>query len=238
VGITDPVHAIDKGASLAIIRIIGDAAPYVLVGKPGLKSIGDLRGKTVSVGHKGDIIGFYFERMMTAHGLKRGDYDEISGGVAAARYAALKAGVADAAMLLPPLNFHAAAEGYVTLGIASDYVKDFPFTAMAVLKRWASANPAVAKRLLAATDKSMDWLLQESNRAEAIDLLVRVAHSSNEDAEASYDYLRRIRYFETSSKVSRAKLRNLIEAEKSSGMVDPALTVDRLVMPGITELVD
>jgi hypothetical protein len=46
----------------------------------------------------------YFERMMVANGLQKGDYDTISAGVAAARYAALKAGVADAAVVLPPLN--------------------------------------------------------------------------------------------------------------------------------------
>ena len=42
VGITDPIRAIDKGAPLALVRIIGNAAPYVLMGKPGLKSIADL----------------------------------------------------------------------------------------------------------------------------------------------------------------------------------------------------
>src|SRR5436853_6341633 len=31
VGITDPIHAIDKGASLALIRIVGAAAPYALI---------------------------------------------------------------------------------------------------------------------------------------------------------------------------------------------------------------
>src|ERR1700685_3437502 len=39
VGINDPINAIDKGAALAIIRIVGNFAPYVLIGKPGLKAI-------------------------------------------------------------------------------------------------------------------------------------------------------------------------------------------------------
>ncbi len=34
VGITDPIHAIEKGAPLALIRIVGNSAPYVLIGKP------------------------------------------------------------------------------------------------------------------------------------------------------------------------------------------------------------
>ena len=135
---------------------------------------------------------------MSANGLKKGDYDAVPAGAAASRFAALKAGVVDAAIVLPPLNFQATALGFVTLGLAADYVKDVPFTGMAVHRRWATANLPVAKRILAATDKSIAWLADPSHRDEAIELLVKVARSSIEDAEASYDYLRRIEYFEPS----------------------------------------
>jgi ABC-type nitrate/sulfonate/bicarbonate transport system substrate-binding protein len=238
VGITSPIHAIDKGAPLALIRIVGNSAPYALIGKPGLKSIADLKGKAIATGQITDITTVYFERMMAAHGLKKGDYEMISIGVAAARYAALKAGVADAAIVLPPLNFQAATAGYPTLGLTADYVKDLPFTGMAVNRRWAAANLPVAKRILAATDSSIAWLADKSNRAEAIELLVKHARASPEDAEASYDYLRQIEYFEPTSRVSRAKLRNLIEVETRAGNVGPGLSVDRLTMAGVTELTD
>jgi ABC-type nitrate/sulfonate/bicarbonate transport system substrate-binding protein len=238
VGITDPIRAIDKGASLALVRVIGNSPPYVLIGKPGLKSIADLKGKTISVGADNDITTVYFEKMMAANGLKKGDYDTIPAGVAAARFAALKAGVVDAAIVLPPLNFQATSQGFATLGLAADYVKDIPFTGMAVHRRWAGANLSAAKRVLAATDKSIAWLTNPSNRGEAVELLVRVGKSSKEDAEASYDYLKRIDYFEPTSRVSRAKLRNLIAMEQSAKTVDAGLTVDRLVMPGFTELTD
>src|ERR1700731_4176867 len=69
-GITDPIHAIDKGAALAIIRIIGESAPYVLIGKPGLKSIADLKGKTVSIGVPNDPTTYFFKRMARANGLQ------------------------------------------------------------------------------------------------------------------------------------------------------------------------
>src|SRR6266851_5407484 len=78
VGITDPIRAIDKGASLALIRVVGNAAPYVLIGRSGLKTIADLKGKTVSIGQVSDITAVYFERMMAANGLRKGDYEVIS----------------------------------------------------------------------------------------------------------------------------------------------------------------
>ena len=236
VGVSDPIHAIDKGGALALVRIIGNTPPYVLIGKAGLKSIADLKGKIVSVGARNDPTTLYFERMAAANGLHKGDYDMLSAGVAAARFAAVKAGVADAAMVLPPLNFRAAKAGFVTLGYAADYVKDLPFTGMAVYTPWARTHVDDVKRLLAATDQSIACLTDPAHRKDAIDLLVQVAQSSPEDAEASYDLLHRIGYFEPSSKVSRAKLQNLIDVERQAGAVGPSLTVDRLVMPGVTEL--
>jgi NitT/TauT family transport system substrate-binding protein len=238
VGIVDPIHAVDKGASLALIRIIGDAAPYALIGKPGLKTIADLKGKTISVGQVSDPTTYYFERMAAANGLKSGEYEELRAGVAASRFAALKAGVADAALVLPPLNFQANAAGFVTLGFAADYIKDLPFTGMAVRRDWAQAHMPAAKRLLAATDQSIAWFNDEAHRSEAIELLVDSAHARKEDADASYDLLRRIDYFEPTSKISRRKLQNLIDVGRSLNGVSAAFTPEQLALPGLTELVD
>ena len=140
--------------------------------------------------------------------------------------------------MLPPLNFQANAAGFVTLGFAADYIKDMPFTGMVVGRPWAQAHLSAVKRLLAATDRSIAWLADDSHRSEAIDLLVDAAHARKEDAEASYDLLRRIGYFEPTSKVSRRKLQNLIDAERGLGAVDASFTPERLAMPGVTELVD
>ena len=238
IGNDNAMHAIAKGAPLAIVRIIGNTAPYALIAKAEIRTIAALKGKTISVGQVNDITTVYFERMAAANGLQRSDYDELVAGVAAARYAALKAGVADAAFVLPPLNFQANAAGYVTLGFSADYVKDLPFTGMVVRKSWAAANTPQLKRLLAATDKAIAWLADDGHRDEAVDILVAAAHAHKDDAAASYDLLRRISYFEPGSAVSRRKLQNLIDAERALGMVDASLTIDRLIMPGVTELTD
>jgi len=238
VGISDPIHAIEKGAPLALIRIVGNSAPYVLIAKPNIKTFADLKGKTISSGAINDVTNNYLIRMLEGNGLKKGDYEIISAGVAAARFAALKAGVADAAIVLPPLNFVANAGGFNTIGFAADFVKDMPFTGMAVHRRWAAANMSTAKRVLAATDKSVAWLADPANRAEAIELLVKHARSTKEDAEASYDFLRRINYFEPGSKISRRKLQNVIDSEKAVGQLDKAFTYERVALPGLTEFTD
>jgi ABC-type nitrate/sulfonate/bicarbonate transport system substrate-binding protein len=111
-------------------------------------------------------------------------------------------------------------------------------TRVSLRRDYAQAQASTVKRLFAATDKSMAWLTDESHRAEAIELLVTAAHVRKEDAEASYDLLRRIDYFAPTSRISRKELQNLIAVERTLTSVDPAFTPDRLAMPGITELVD
>ena len=81
VGINDPIHAIDKGASAAIVRIVGNAAPYALIGKKRLKTIPTER-KIVCIGSSADITTIYFKRMAAAGGLKDGDYAVLSAALA------------------------------------------------------------------------------------------------------------------------------------------------------------
>ena len=221
VGITDPIRAIEKGAPLALIRIVGNAAPYVLIGKPGLKSIAELKGKTISTGADNDITTVYFERMMAANGIKKGDYTTLPAGVAAARFAALKAGVVDAAVVLPPVNFQAERQASSTLGFAADYVKDLPFTGMAVNRRWAARTYRRERAcLLRPTRVSPGSPILEPRRSRRAPGQGRQLNKEN--AEASYDYLRRIEYFEPGSMISRKKLHNLLEVEQHAGTVPQA----------------
>lgn len=147
-GLPEPINAIDKGAPIAIARIVAQANPYGLVARPTIKRIEDLKGKTVSLGGTTDITAIYFSRMMHAHGLGKGDYDIIVVGATAARLAGLKSGAVDATLLVPPVLFQAQAAGLVDLGLTIDDTRDLPFAgtrSQPCLGRGASgARPAPA----------------------------------------------------------------------------------------------
>ena len=96
VGLVDPIRAIDKGAPIGIVRVIIQAAPYVLVAKPAIKTIKDLKGKTVSIGGPKDITRIYLDRMIAPSGVKDSDVELVFAGSTAARFAALQSGGVDA----------------------------------------------------------------------------------------------------------------------------------------------
>src|SRR5262249_832487 len=158
-GLPDPLYAIDKGAPIAIARVITQANPYALVGQKSIHSIAELKGKTIVIGGLVDITRVYFDRMMEGNGLKKGDYDITIIGARRGRFAALRSGGADGALLIPPLLFQAEHQGFSNLGLAYDYAKDLPFGGMVVNRNWAAQHMDALKRLMPAYQKSLDWFL-------------------------------------------------------------------------------
>ena len=49
-GLVEPLHAVEKGAPVAIMRIIGQTPNYVMIGQPGIKNLSDLKGKKIAIG--------------------------------------------------------------------------------------------------------------------------------------------------------------------------------------------
>src|SRR5580704_9298516 len=185
-GLTDPLRAIDKGAQISLLRVEAQVPPYSLWAKPGIKSIADLRGKLIILGGAKDITRIYLERTLIANGVKPGEYDMIFAGTTAARFAALSSGAVDASLLIPPFSFKAKSIGLSHLADVADYAPDLPFTGYATNIAWATTHKPLLLGFLTAMAKGVDWFYQDTNRAEAIDILVKESGLSRADVDATY----------------------------------------------------
>jgi len=237
-GVVEPIHAIEKGAPVALLRILGQVPPYEMVAKPGIASIKDLKGKIICIGGLADINRVFLDRIMNANDLHTGDYDIVVIGNTAARFAALKSGTIDATMLAPPVNFYAETAGFRNIGMVYDYAKDLPFTGAAIGRAWAAKHRDAAEHFRVALDRSIAWFYDDKNRDEAIDILATEMKSGRDEVARSYDYLRKIEYFSRSDAVSRRRLDNLIKAMKDLGDIAGTVTVEQLVVPGLTSITD
>jgi NitT/TauT family transport system substrate-binding protein len=237
-GLVDPMRAIGMGAPIAIVRVEVQAPPYALLAKPGIKSLKELKGKVISLGGPKDITRIYVERMLEPNGVKPGEFDMVFAGATAARASALLAGAVDAAILLPPFNFQAVAAGFSDLGLTIDYVKDLPFSGTVVNVRWANAQKSILQKLLAAHTRSVAWFEDGGNRNEAVQILVAASKLKQEDVEKAYDFMRNGHFFEPTGKVSKSKLASLAKAMVSLGDLPGAIDVDRVLLPGVTQVGD
>src|SRR6202161_2160189 len=128
VGVVEPIHAVEKGAPVGLLRIVGQVSAYEMMAKPTIATVKDLKGKTICIGGLVDINRVYLERIMQANGLKDGDYDITVVGNTAGRFAALKSGVVAAPMPPPPASFFAEASGFHTVSLIMDYAPELPFS--------------------------------------------------------------------------------------------------------------
>jgi NitT/TauT family transport system substrate-binding protein len=238
VGVVEPIHAVEKGAPVGLLRIIGQVSAYEMMAKPTIATVKDLKGKTICIGGLVDINRVYLERIMQANGLKDGDYDITVVGNTAGRFAALKSGAADATLLAPPVSFFAEDLGFHSVGLIMDYAPDLPFSGTDVSLAYAAAHRDTLVKLLAVIDKSVAWFDDPANRAEAVDIMVKEMKSARGPVERSYDFLRKINYFSPTGDISRARMQNLINAMKGLGDIKSDITPDKIVVPGLTRLVD
>ena len=237
-GLVDAMRAISMGSPVAITRVDVQAPPYALIAKPAIKRLAELKGKVISLGGPKDITRIYVERMLEPNGVKPGEFDMVFAGATAARASALLAGAVDAAILLPPFNFQAVTAGFSDLGLTIDYAKDLPFSGTVVNVRWANAQKTLLQKLMAAHSRGVAWFEDDRNRAEAVQILVAVSKLKPEDVEKAYDFMRKGQFFEPTGKISRSKLASLAKAMVSLGDLPGAIDIDRVLLPGVTQVTD
>jgi ABC-type nitrate/sulfonate/bicarbonate transport system substrate-binding protein len=239
IGIVEPIHAIARGAPVAIVRVTGSVPPYEVIARPEIKTIKDLKGKTFVIGGLLDINRVYLERVLKAGGLKDSDIEITVVGNTAGRYAAIQSNAAQATMLVPPFNFTTVSAGFTNLGTMMQFASDLPFGSTDVSLAFAKKQPDALKGFVAALDKSIAWFNDTANRAAAIDLLDKQMKGANRDGvEKSYEFFHKIGYFPQDAAVSRKKLDALMDDMTAIGDTDGKVPFDKLVLPGITKIED
>jgi NitT/TauT family transport system substrate-binding protein len=174
-----------KGAKLKMIACSQDRTPLALVGKPELKSVKDLKGKTIAVGSYGstpDIVA----RMVVKHfGLDpEADIKVLALGTDAARLAALKEGVVDVIIVAPPVDFEGQKMGFNIINRAGDVFR-FPYNGLGTSMKKLSENPGEVKRVLRAMIKANGFI--RKNKEGTVQVLVNWAKTKPEFAAAAYD---------------------------------------------------
>ena len=158
---------------------------HVLIAQPLIKSVSELRGKTLGVssfGAAADVVG----RMIVKHfGVDpEKDIKVISLGSDRSRFAALKEKIIDAAVISPPSDHEAQKIGYTILARASDLF-GFPISGLSATVKTIADKRTEVRKVIKALIKANRYIPQ--NRESTIDVLMGWGKIERTAAIASYD---------------------------------------------------
>jgi NitT/TauT family transport system substrate-binding protein len=181
------VRAIEKGDNFVVVHTITRATNDLLVGS-GINSYSDLKGKTFALANLNVSYWLMYDKVLRANGVNPGDYQVIANsGGPAMRMEVLREGRADVTYMNPPASIEAEAEGYTRLTSLSEHYPEFPASSIATRRDWAQNHEDILVKYLMAYIRATEWLLDESNRDEALDIAVNIGGHERSTLPGGYE---------------------------------------------------
>lgn len=227
------LRATMQGMPFRIIVYTNAKMSVVLVTAPDIKSVSDLRGKTVGVTSLGGGLEYGLREILIQKGGLNPDRDvrTVSLGMPD-QIAGLMAGSLQGAMLVPPFDGIMAKKGYKRLVSAADLL-EYPQGGLATTERKIKEKPAQAKRIARAMIQALSLIREERERT--VSYISTRWKIDQELAEQSYDVM--VRSFSKDGSASTKSIQNIIDSTKSRLQIDRPVTIaDVVALPLLTEV--
>ncbi|HXZ45239.1 MAG TPA: ABC transporter substrate-binding protein [Pseudolabrys sp.] len=185
----DNAFALKDKANVDIAVVSGgDNSFNHLIVQPEIKSLADIKGKTVGVDAVNTAYAFQLYEMLRQKGLNKGDYEvKAIGGTGSRLEAMTKDKTIVAAMLNPPFSVRAEKAGLKDMGTAAAALGAYQGTSVFVLRAWGKANADTLVKYLEAYVEGLRWSFDLKNKSEAVGLLVERLKLPEDIAIASYE---------------------------------------------------
>ena len=179
------IRAAMRGIPLKVIAVLIDSPPYAFIARPEITAMKTLKGKNVGIGVYGSSNDIIARMMLERSGI---DPDKetklVAFGSDGARFAALKEGLVEAAIIAPPADAQARKLGLNVLARANDLFK-FPHIGLGTTNKKLQERNEEVVRVIRAFIKANRFV--RDHRQEAINVLMEWGRTQKEDAVASYD---------------------------------------------------
>jgi ABC-type nitrate/sulfonate/bicarbonate transport system substrate-binding protein len=210
-GITE--HVVLDSESGGFLEIVGgnvNRLPFSLITAKNIRSVEDLRGKTVGVSSIEAGSSSLVMKLLAARGLHYpGDYELRAVGPILARWEMLQSGEIDAGLQGAPLNYIAIDQGFGSLCEPRQEVPDFQFTSLNVDKRWAEANADIMQRFMRAFVRAHDFFFE--NRDGVTPIAMAETAIVENYARRAWDEYTRDEIFPRNGDANDAAVQALIE---------------------------
>jgi ABC-type nitrate/sulfonate/bicarbonate transport system substrate-binding protein len=153
----------------------GDSGFLALVGGRGVRGIGELKGKRLSVDAMTTGYAFVLRELLARSGIPESDvtFERAGGGLQ--RYQELLKGSHAGTMLIAPLDLMAMNQGHVRLARADEHLGAYQGVVGAARRSWARQNEEALVGFIRAYHAGVQFVADPGNREVAEALLVALA---------------------------------------------------------------
>jgi NitT/TauT family transport system substrate-binding protein len=149
-------------ASGAEVKLVADpllGLPYVLITRPEVRTIQDLKGKSLGIARVGDLSDKLSRLLVEKFSMRANEDVDMRpiGGSQPERYQALLAGLTAGIIITPPLEVQARKDGLNVLYELSDLNLPFVYSAVHTSDRLIRDNPQLVQRFVAAIGEAIHY---------------------------------------------------------------------------------
>ena len=205
-----------RGLPMKVVASFMDSSTHLLIARPEYKTIRDLKGKTLAVSNYGATSDVAARMMMKQGGVDpEKELKIIQLGAERGRYAALKEGIVDVAVLSPPTDTDAIRSGYRVLSRFHEHFK-LPFTGVGTNLKKLREKPDEVKRMVKAMLRANRFV--RANREGTIQTLMDWVKVDRESAAATYDSTWKI--FSEDGGISESGLKLVVDQGREAMKID------------------
>jgi NitT/TauT family transport system substrate-binding protein len=231
---TTPMIATSKGGDLKILGCTWPKLTYSFFARPELRTLADLRGKTIGISAPGSLPELVARAMLGRMDIGPGEVKFVEAGNDAERVRAIVAKKIDAAVSTS--DFAARPDlGLKSLAFANDILPSFLRACIVTRGDTWRKRPDELVRLLAATMNGYEHAL--SHRAETIVLARRVARlpAGDPTPEANFDEVLRNRSVSPTLDIDMTKFLWLRDLLADDNRLDPDFEPGTMIDRGVRE---
>jgi len=220
-GIGPVVVAAVRGVPVKVVACYVPGSPNVLLARPEIKSVKELKGKTIAVGPFGSN-PHLIAKMIVKHSGVDPDKDVkfLSSGPPESRFLAMKEGLAAAAVLSSPFDFLGKKVGFVVVARAYELFS-YPNGGLTASIKKIRERPDEIKHVIKAGMKAARYINQ--NREGTIQVLMEWLKTDKETATATYES--NSKTFSADGSIPEDGLRLVIEEAKTSANIQRQVPV-------------
>jgi len=187
--VDNAVAMVEIAGAQVVIVMGGDSSMNELLVQPYVRSVADLRGKTVIVDALNTAYALQLKKILLMNGLlAERDYALVSVGGTDRRFDALRANKGYAAsMLFPPYSILAQREGLRSFGLAVHFIGPYLGTGAFIMRQWAEPNAEILESYIQAYVEALRWVLAPAHKNEVVNLLGREMKLPADIAAESYE---------------------------------------------------